>query len=69
MITYQLLASVFTDISFILLRYFGPKCNDFRKQKNRFTQKYMFVDENLSLFISESFTLLSREACMILEEN
>lgn len=29
----------------------------------------MFVDEYLSLFISESFTLLSREACMILEEN
>lgn len=24
MITYQLLASVFLDISFILLRYFGP---------------------------------------------
>lgn len=28
----------------------------------------MFVDEYLSLFIWESFTLLSREACLILEE-
>lgn len=54
--------SYFWDILVLSAMISGSK-------KNRFTWKYMFVDEYLSLFISESFTLLSREACMILEEN